>query len=115
MINDVNNSSKLTPYEKRKLIIGIRYVKIIVADLNYGNNEFLKKLNGLYIPPKRYKKVRYILISDKLSEVECRLTILHELSHLKDDILVNGDGLYSSTNELNVLDRDLTINKLMKN
>jgi hypothetical protein len=28
---------------------------------------------------------------------------------------VNGDGLYSSTNELNVLDRDLTINKLMKN
>jgi hypothetical protein len=112
MINDINSSTKLTSYEKRKIIIGIRYVKIIVTDLNYGNNEFLKKLNGLYITPKKHKKVRYILISDKLNDFDARLTLLHELFHLKDDILVDGDDFYSGKNVLNVLDMDLTNDEL---
>lgn len=112
MIKDIMDSPKLTNLEKRKIVLGIRYVKIIVADLSYGDNPYLKQLIGLYQRKNKQYKSNYILVDNKLSDSSIRWTILHELTHLKDDMLVDGDELYSSTHNLNIVDYELTTKKV---
>ena len=110
-INDIQASNKISSYDKMKIILEVTKIKINLVDFSYGNNSFLKTVNGLY---RSGTKSNFIIISNKLNNTDMINTVIHELYHLKDDILIDGYKSYSSTNKLNIIDTTLTHEKLNK-
>lgn len=113
MIGDIKNSPKLTDFEKRKIILAIKYSKVIIADFSESNSDYLKTLRGFYVGKEKIDSHYYIMISNKLtSQEDIRGTVLHELTHLKDDVLVDGLKTYSELNYIDIVDKTLTPAKL---
>lgn len=97
MINDIIISAKLSENEKTKIINTITTIPIYVENMKNISKEF-SNYEGVYIHNHCIKgeNSRYILLESDIFNRNYRYVILHELRHLVDNILINGDSTYNT-------------------
>jgi hypothetical protein len=115
LILDIKQDNKISEDKKKKLITGIYNIPFVMVDTETINLIIgSEKIIGCYFGyMDRDKMVTMILINRervKLDDVDFSETTLHELSHLVDDLLVDGRKEYSElSNIIDILDKDIVL------
>jgi hypothetical protein len=116
LIADIKQDSKISDDKKENLIGGIITIPFVMVDsdtieLITGNENTLGCYFG-YMDSFRNKMVTLILVDRERIKlgVHFNETILHELRHLVDYLLVNGKEEYSElSNIVDMLDKDIVL------
>ena len=116
LIVDIKQDNKISDDKKENLIRGISTIPFIMVDsdtieLITGNENTLGCYFG-YMDSFRNKMVTVILVDRERIKlgVHFNETILHELRHLVDYLLVNGKEEYSElSNIVDMLDKDIVL------
>lgn len=116
LVLDIKQDNKISEDKKKKLIEGIYNIPFVMVDtetitLITGNEKTLGCYFG-YMDTVRNKMVTMILVNRETIKlgVHFNETILHELRHLVDDLLVDGRKEYSElSNIIDILDKDIVL------
>ncbi len=115
LVLDIKQDNKIPTDKKKKLIEGIYNIPFVMVDTETITLITGKETLGCYfgyMDSVRNKMVTMILVnreSVKLG-VDFNETILHELRHLVDDLLVDGRKEYSElSNIIDILDKDIVL------
>lgn len=114
LISDLNQDSKISDDERKKLINGINTIPFVLVDtdtikLITGRNSL-----GCYFGYfDNFKNLVTVILVDREGiklGTDFDETILHELRHLVDDLLVDGRKEYSElSNIVDILDKDIVL------